>query len=103
MSLDAGGPVLGAFRDPPAGYEVGEVQMEQNDILVCFTDGILEATNSEGEEYGRERVVTLAQDNRHLGARDLYNIIMEDVGNFSQQQGLADDQTLVVLKKEGQT
>ena len=103
MSLDAGGPVLGAFRDPPAGYEVGEVQMEQNDILVCFTDGILEATNSEGEEYGRERVVTLAQDNRHLGARDLYNIIMEDVGNFSQQRGLADDQTLVVLKKEGQT
>ena len=103
MTLDAGGPVLGAFRDLPAAHEVGEVQLEKDDVLVCFTDGILEATNSEGEEYGRERVVTLAQDNRHLGARDLYNIIMEDVGNFSQQQGLADDQTLVVLKKEGQT
>ena len=77
--------------------------MEQNDILVCFTDGILEATNGEGEEYGRERVIALAQDNRHLGARDLYQIIMEDVGNFSQQQGLADDQTLVVIKKEGKT
>ncbi len=103
MSLDAGGPVLGAFRDPPAGYEVGEVQMEQNDILVCFTDGILEANNSKGEEYGRKRIIALAQNNRHLGSRDLYQIIMEDVGNFSQQRGLADDQTLVVLKKEGQT
>ena len=103
MSLDAGGPVLGAFRDPPGGYEVGEVQMEQNDILVCFTDGILEANNSEGEEYGRRRIIALAQNNRHLGSRDLYQIIMEDVGNFSQHRGLADDQTLVVLKKEGQT
>jgi sigma-B regulation protein RsbU (phosphoserine phosphatase) len=103
MKLDAGGAVLGAFRDLPVGYEVAEVQMDKDDVLVCFTDGILEATNSEGEEYGRARVIALAQDNRHLGARDLYQIIMEDVGNFSQQRGLADDQTLVVIKKEGKT
>ncbi len=103
MSLDAGGPVLGAFRDLPLAHEVGEVQLGKDDILVCFTDGILEATNAEGEEYGRERIIALSQDNRHLGARDLYDIIMEDVGNFSQHRGLADDQTLVVIKKEGRS
>ena len=103
MSLDAGGPVLGAFRDLPLAHEVGEVQLEKDDILVCFTDGILEATNREGEEYGRQRLIALAQDNRHLGARDFHRIIMEDVGNFSQHRGLADDQTLVVIKKEGRT
>ena len=70
---------------------------------MCFTDGILEANNIEGEEYGRERLISLAQDNRRLGARELYLIIMEDVGNFSQNQSLADDQTLVVIKKEGRT
>jgi len=98
-----GGLVLGAIRDLPLAHEVGEVLLEQDDILVCFTDGILEANNSEGEEYGRQRLIALAQDNRHLGARDLYRIIMEDVGNFSQHRSLADDQTLVVIKKEGRT
>jgi len=98
-----GGLVLGAFRDLPLAHEVGEAQLEKDDILVCFTDGILEANNSEGEEYGRQRLISLAQDNRLLGARDLYRIIMEDVGNFSQHRGLADDQTLVVIKKEGRT
>lgn len=103
MSLDAGGLVLGAFRDLPLAHEVGEARLEKDDILLCFTDGILEANNSEGEEYGRERLISLAQDNRRLGARELYLIIMEDVGNFSQNQSLADDQTLVVIKKEGRT
>ena len=59
-------------------------ELEKDDILVCFTDGILEATNSEGEEYGRQRLIALAQDNRRLGAHDLYHIIMEDVENFSR-------------------
>ena len=103
MSLVAGGLVLGAVRDRPLAHEVGEARLEKDDILLCFTDGILEANNSEGEEYGRERLISLAQDNRRLGARELYLIIMEDVGNFSQNQSLADDQTLVVIKKEGRT
>ena len=102
MKLDAGGPVLGAFRDLPVGHEVGEVQMEKDDVLVCYTDGILEATNADGEEYGPKRLIEVAQNNRHHWSRDLYQIIMDDVGDFSQGQGRADDQTLVVIKKEGQ-
>ncbi len=101
MALDAGGPVLGAFRDLPLGHEVGEVQMEKDDVLVCFTDGILEATNTDGEEYGRKRLIEVARNNRHHGSRDLYQMIMDDVGEFSQRRGLVDDQTLVVIKKEG--
>ena len=77
--------------------------MEENDVLVCFTDGILETTNADGEEYGRKRLIEVARNNRHQGSRDLYQTIMEEVSDFSQNQSLADDQTLVVIRKEGRT
>ncbi len=99
MTLDVGGPVLGAFRDLPLPHQVGEVRMEQDDILVCFTDGILETVNNQGEEFGRERIIAVVEKNRHRKALDLFNVIMEEVGTFSQDQDLADDQTLVVIKK----
>ena len=103
IMLDAGGPVLGAFRDLPIGHEAGEVRMEEDDVLVCFTDGILEATNADGEEYGRKRLIEVARNHRHQGSRDLYQKIMDEVSDFSQHQSLADDQTLVVIRKEGRT
>ena len=99
ITLDVGGPVLGAFRDLPVPHEVGEVRMEQEDILVCCTDGILETTNLQGEEYGRQRLIAVTQENRQHKARDLFDIIMKDVRKFSQDQDLVDDQTLVVIKK----
>ena len=99
MTLDVGGAVLGAFREPPMPYQVGEVRMEQDDILVCFTDGILETVNNQDEEFGRERIIAVVEKNRHRKALDLFNLIMEEVGEFSQDQDLADDQTLVVIKK----
>jgi serine phosphatase RsbU (regulator of sigma subunit) len=41
----------------------------------------------------------MTQENRHLGARDLFNLIMEDVAAFRAGGEPADDQTLVVIKK----
>ena len=101
LTLDVGGPVLGAFRDPPLPYQVGEVVMEKGDVLVCFTDGIVEATNSSDEEYGHQRFITVTQDHHHLGARELFDVIMADVTKFRGDQETADDQTLIVIKKGG--
>ena len=99
LQLDVGGIVLGAFRDFPNPYEVGEIHMEQGDILVCYTDGIVESTNPDDEEYGYQRLVKLTQENRHLGARALIDLIMEEVSGFRAGGEPDDDQTLVVIKK----
>ena len=100
LELDVGGPVLGAFRELPVPYEVGEIHLDQGDILICYTDGIVETTNPEEEEYGYQRLVSITQDNRHLGARALFNLIMEDVARYRSGGEPIDDQTLVVIKKE---
>lgn len=99
LQLDVGGIVLGAFRDLPNPYEVGEIHMEQGDILVCYTDGIVESTNPDDEEYGYQRLVKLTQENRRLGARALIDLIMEEVSGFRAGGEPDDDQTLVVIKK----
>ena len=56
VSLDTGGFVLGAFRYPPVDHEVGEVHMEVDDVLLCYTDGIIETENLQGQDYGSERL-----------------------------------------------
>jgi sigma-B regulation protein RsbU (phosphoserine phosphatase) len=99
LELDVGGVVLGAFRDFPLPYEVGEVHLDQGDILVCYTDGIVESTNPEEQEYGFQRLVDITQENRQLRARALFDLIMEDVASFRANRDPADDQTLVVIKK----
>ena len=59
----------------------------------------MESTNPEEEEYGSQRLIEMTQENRHLGARDLFDLIMEDVADFRAGKDPADDQTLVVIKK----
>jgi sigma-B regulation protein RsbU (phosphoserine phosphatase) len=99
LELDVGGPVLGAFHSFPKPFEVGEIHLDQGDILVCYTDGIVESADPDDEEYGYARLLNIAQENRHLGARALFDLIMEDVASFRASGEPADDQTLVVIKK----
>ena len=94
--LDCGGPVLGAFRDLPVPYQVGEVRMHPGDILVGFTDGITEAFDTETrEEFGEERLLQTIQEHRSAGSRRLFRRIIEAVDEFAPVQ--SDDQTLVII------
>jgi sigma-B regulation protein RsbU (phosphoserine phosphatase) len=52
--LSAGGTVLGLF--PDAGYEDSEIELQPGDLLVAFTDGVPEARNANGEEFGEDRL-----------------------------------------------
>src|SRR5687768_14774512 len=52
--LSVGGTVLGLF--PDVEYEDGHVDVQAGDLLVAFTDGVTEARNAEGEEFGEERL-----------------------------------------------
>ncbi len=99
LSLDVGGPVLGVFRKVPSGYDVGEVCLKRGDLCVCYTDGIIEASSGD-EEYGVDRLKLVVQENRQKNARAIRNCVLEDVENFSQEDGQHDDRTVMIIKRK---
>ncbi|HEX7174540.1 MAG TPA: SpoIIE family protein phosphatase [Pyrinomonadaceae bacterium] len=94
--LDVGGTIVGVFDF--VTYEEAQARLDLDDLLVVFSDGISEAQNAAGEEYGEERIVQLAAANRHLAADDLRHKIFDEVDKWSGDEERGDDQTLVILK-----
>jgi sigma-B regulation protein RsbU (phosphoserine phosphatase) len=94
--LTTGGMMAGAFEW--AMYEEGQTQLEADDVLVIYSDGITEAERAPREEYGEERLVELVTKNRHLSAHDIREAIFNDVDAWSAPQERGDDQTLVIMK-----
>jgi len=99
VELSAGGPVLGAFLNPPHAFKVGEAEMERGDVLVCYTDGISEANNCSGEEYGVARLIKLVRSRRDSHSLEIFNAIIDEVGRFSQGCRQTDDRTVTVIRR----
>jgi phosphoserine phosphatase RsbU/P len=96
LRLEGGGTVVGLF--PSARYEQVEVQIEQGDMLLAFTDGMTEPENSYGEEFGEDRLLDVAR--RALGSPPevLMDEIYRSVSDWTGSPELQDDMTLVVGK-----
>jgi len=77
---------------------ISSANLSAGDILVLYTDGVTEAENSLGEEFGLERLSTLIRRGHTLSADGLINHILESVTDFSKGVGFADDVTLLVVK-----
>jgi len=92
--LQEGGGVLGVFEEQSFG--LGVVDLAPGDRLVLFTDGVTEASNSEGEEFGDRRLVSLLEEKRGLPAAALREKIAAAISEFSGGH-LTDDATLLVL------
>jgi serine phosphatase RsbU (regulator of sigma subunit) len=93
--LTAGGMVLGLF--PGAQYEAGSVQLQSGDHLVLFTDGVVEALNTEGEEFGQERLTALLGAKAHANTHEILISLREAVLSFSANTPQHDDITLMVV------
>ncbi len=93
--MKEGGPVLGIF--PDSHYLPGEIELSSGDSLVFFTDGVTEARDASGDEFGEERLQELLTLGGEFSARELRDLIMAAVGEFSDGP-VQDDATLMVLK-----
>lgn len=93
--LTGTGPVLGMLSDWECS--VVEVQLRPGDILVAYTDGVQEAANDAGEEFGLARLAETVRANRHLPVSSLLTLIATTVQKFGsgQQQ---DDQTVILAR-----
>ena len=94
LALEDGGPPLGIFPGRP--YEETTINVESGDHLVLYTDGLTEAVDSEGKEFGERRLTGLGSQNVRLGAGDLLETIANEVTRFNVGS-LRDDLTVVVV------
>ena len=97
--LEEGGAVLGPLAD--ATYERGFVRLQPGDMLVLYTDGIVETTRSTAggrEEYGVERLIEAARAHRGKSAADVIAALFAEVETFGGHAPPADDRTLVVVR-----
>jgi sigma-B regulation protein RsbU (phosphoserine phosphatase) len=92
--LRDGGPVLGVFAS--RNYEMGSAQLSAGARVILFTDGITEACNPAGEEFGEARLLRLLKDHRTMSADELQAKILAVVAEFSEGHW-QDDATLLVL------
>lgn len=84
--------------DPDTHYEGHEIRLHEEDVLVLFSDGIVEARDETGEEFGGERLEGLVHYNRDSTAEEIRDAILLDLDGFAHEKR-DDDQTLMVLKK----
>ena len=93
--LTEGETVLGLF--PEAQYESHTTRLQPGDHLVLFTDGVVEALNAAGEEFGKERLYTLLHWKASATASELLSSLHEAVASFTADTPQHDDISIMVL------
>ena len=76
-----------------------DVPLERDDCLVLYTDGVTEALDSEGLEFGFERTIQSVRASAVQGASAIVTRVIEDVRNFAGAQPQHDDITLIAIRK----
>jgi sigma-B regulation protein RsbU (phosphoserine phosphatase) len=94
--LTTGGMMIGAFDW--ARYDEASITLGADDLLLIFSDGISEAENQGGEEYGELRLVQFAVEHREFSADALRRAIFDEIDDWAGTQERGDDQTLVIIK-----
>jgi sigma-B regulation protein RsbU (phosphoserine phosphatase) len=94
--LEVGGPIIGAF--PNIEYSSATVQLQENDLLFFFTDGLSEAMNADGVEYGESRIKEFVVSRRAKKPQELIDEILADVRQYDPSSPPQDDTTIVTLK-----
>lgn len=94
--LDAGGVPLGVLED--ATYESGERVLEPGDWLAIFTDGVIEAENTQQQEYGEARLIAMLHSGAVTTPEVLLNSILTDLDRFAGNAPQHDDVTCVLMR-----
>jgi phosphoserine phosphatase RsbU/P len=97
IKLMKGGIILGVMKNI-IPYEMEQLQLEKDDVLILFTDGITEAKDKDDNEFSDERLESLALKLAGENADRIASAIQLDVQNYAFGTMQSDDLTLVVLK-----
>ena len=101
IKLDAEGYIIGLQKD--AEYNCGEIQLESSDLVLYYTDGITETSNSSGDRFGEKNLINtftrLCKES--LCSQDILNEIFKTLDKYSgNKKTLDDDASIVIFKLE---
>lgn len=99
--LRVGGFPLGLFER--GTYEEETIALEPQDLLVVFSDGLPDALNVAGEEFGEERLLSVVAGNQTTAPPQLLDSLFTAIHQFSRGAAQPDDMTALVLRYAGQT
>lgn len=94
--LTSGGMILGV--DDQQRYEVGLFDLQVGDVMLLYTDGLTEAMNYQGEQFGRRRIEEALRASADGCASEILNHVLWEKRRFTGVQRTSDDLTLVVVK-----
>lgn len=98
-SLSEGGPLLGVV--PEACFVSGKVQLQMGDVLLTYSDGVIEAHNYADEEFGLEQLEAQLLRVRSAAANAVLFSVLGAVQDFAGASRQADDMSLVVVRRAG--
>ena len=97
--LEVGGPVVGLLEFAP--YDQETVQLVPGDTIIIFSDGVSEALNSAGEEFGDDRLQAVVQPVRQQPAAEIVDRLVAAVREFTRGAPQSDDITAMAVRYLG--
>jgi serine phosphatase RsbU (regulator of sigma subunit) len=97
VTLKDGGPVLGLFAG--MSYDEFRCGLDPGDLLLLYSDGVTEAVNPAGEEFGEERLIDLVKSRAGASAASIVEEIQTAVDQWAAGQPASDDITVVAVRR----
>ncbi|MBK8552575.1 MAG: SpoIIE family protein phosphatase [Ignavibacteria bacterium] len=95
LDLKEGGLFLGSID---MEYNLEEINLEKDDLILCYTDGVNEAMNKNFEQYGDDRLIASVKDMTGSSSEAVVDCLLKDVKNFVKDAEQSDDITCGAIK-----
>ncbi|HEV8537448.1 MAG TPA: PP2C family protein-serine/threonine phosphatase, partial [Bacteroidota bacterium] len=97
--VEATAQMLGPFLN--VVFKTENFHMIAGDTLLLYTDGVSETTNEHGEFYGEDRIVQHLKNSEQQTAKEITQLLLQDVQQFNSMGTQSDDKTIVTIKRVG--
>ena len=95
--LDKGCSVLGVFKKFKR-IEVGEIILEQEALVVTYTDGLTDLFNAEGEYFGQKAFEQFVRENSHLDVKEFNEKLLATIDSYKGSENPPDDISVLICK-----
>lgn len=96
-AMEATGLPIGLFCEEK--FSVRTFELAQGDIILAYTDGLTEAVDPSGVQYGTDRIVRFVGEHRSLSPSNLVSACVRDLKNFTSGAPSRDDVTIMVVRR----
>ncbi len=97
LRLNPTGPVIGPT--PHAKYSIENINFLKDDLLVIYSDGVIDSTDQEFNYYGEDRFMNKLKSLKQKSVKEIAYSVLEDVIKFSKKGKYNDDKSLVIIKR----